>query len=42
MVQIEEWRDVKEWELLPQKVENKNYIMHKLVPFTVQGVPTYS
>lgn len=41
-VQDEEWRNVKEWELLPQKVENKNYVLYKLVPFTVQGLPTYS
>lgn len=38
----EEMRDVKEWEVIPQKVENKNYVLYKLVPFTVQGVPTYS
>lgn len=42
MVKMEESRDVKEWEELKQKVENKNYLMYKLVPFTVQGLPTYS
>jgi hypothetical protein len=38
----EEMRDVKKWEVITQKVENKNYVLYRLVPFTVHGVPTYS
>lgn len=38
----EEMRDVKEWAEFDQKISNERIVFYKLVPFTVQGVPTYS
>ncbi|MEX0934186.1 MAG: hypothetical protein WDZ42_00115 [Candidatus Saccharimonadales bacterium] len=38
-IELEGYRQVKEWQELIQKVEQKNFVMHKAVPLTVNGLP---